>query len=355
MTDAPNNKPAKPHKRLRRFARGVAAFFLGLALAFVIAWWIMIRMPGTSYSGPLPPADAKLTALADELRGDIAGLAVDIGPRNVLDYPEKLSQAADRIEAQFKAAGYTVSRQEYEVGKHKCSNLEVEIPGAGHPDEIVVIGAHYDTAHVSPGANDNTSGVAATLALARKFSKTKPDRTLRFVAFVNEEPPYFQTERMGSWVYAKRCRERKEKIVAMLSLETIGYFSDEPNTQNYPPPFSFLYPSTGNFIGFIGNTSSRGLVHKAITTFRKNEQFPSEGAAVPASIRGVGFSDHWSFWQEGYPAVMVTDTAICRYPYYHTSQDTVDKIDFDRMARVVRGLESVVADLAGVQKRTESK
>ena len=212
-----------------------------------------------------------------------------------------------------------------------------------------MVGAHYDTASGAPGADDNTSGIAGTLALARKFSMAKPDRTLRFVAFVNEEPPYFQTERMGSWVYAKRCREKGEDVVAMLSLEMLGCYSDAPGSQKYPPPFSFLYPSRGNFIGFIGNTSSRRLVRQAIASFRQNERFPSEGAAVPGMIRGVGFSDHWSFWQEGYPALMVTDTAMCRYPHYHRPQDTIDKIDFDRMARVVRGLESVVADLAGVR------
>jgi hypothetical protein len=347
ISTAPSKKPTKPHKRRWRILRGVVAFFLGIVLAFVIAWWIMIRMPGSSFSGPFPPADAKLTALIDELRGDIAGLAVEIGERNVRNCPEKLEQAADRIEAQFKAAGYTVRRQEYEVAKHKCSNIEVEILGAAHPEEIVVVAAHYDTASGAPGANDNTSGIAATLALARRFAKTKPDCTLRFVAFVNEEPPYFQTDQMGSRVYAKRCREKKEKIVAMLCLETIGYYSDDPNSQNYPAPFSFFYPSKGNFIGFIGNTSSRSLVHQVITTFRQNEQFPSQGAAMLETIRGVAFSDHWSFWQEGYPALMVTDTAMCRYPYYHTPQDTIDKIDLDRMARVVRGLESVVADLAG--------
>jgi hypothetical protein len=314
-----------------------------------VAWWVMIRMPGTSYSGKLPAADARLTALATELRSDVAVLAVDIGERNVRNCPEKLAQAADHIESQFKAAGYKVSRQVYLVSDCKCANVEVELRGSVCPEEIVVIGAHYDTAPGAPGANDNTSGVAATLALARKFSHVKTDRTLRFVAFVNEEPPYFQTERMGSLVYARRCRERGEHIVGMLSLETLGCYSDAPNSQRYPPPFSLLYPSRGNFIAFIGNTSSRRLVRQAVAAFRQNEQFPAEGAAVPGAISGVGFSDHWSFWQAGYSALMVTDTAMCRYPHYHQPQDTIDKIDFDRMARVVRGLESVVANLVGRQ------
>ena len=229
----------------------------------------------------------------------------------------------------------------------KCCNVEAEIPGKTRPGEIVVVGAHYDTVVGTPGANDNTSGVAATLALARRFSKLENDRTLRFVAFVNEEPPYFQTDQMGSRVYARQCRQQGDNIVAMVSLETLGWYDDRPDSQNYPPPFGLLYPSTGNFIGFIGNTASRDLVRQAIGTFRQNEQFPSEGAALPEAIPGVGFSDQWSFWQEQYPAIMVTDTALFRYPHYHHAEDTIDKVDFNRMSRVVRGLEKVIAELVG--------
>ena len=307
----------------------------------------MIRMPGTSYQGELPAPDESLKSLGDELHREVQHLAVDIGERNVRNRPQQLAEAADYIEAQFKAAGYGVNRQEYEVSSTKCCNVEAEIPGRTRPEEIVVVGAHYDTVVGTPGANDNTSGVAATLALARRFSKRKNDRTIRFVAFVNEEPPYFQTNKMGSRVYARRCRQQGDDIVAMLSLETLGWYDDTPGSQNYPPPFGLLYPSTGNFIGFIGNTGSRDLVRQAIGTFRQNEQFPSEGAAMPEAIPGVGFSDQWSFWQEGYPAIMVTDTALFRYPHYHHVEDTIDKIDFDRMARVVRGLENVVAELIG--------
>jgi hypothetical protein len=148
-------------------------------------------------------------------------------------------------------------------------------------------------------------------------------------------------------MYAKRCRERDEHVVAMMSLETIGYYDDAPGSQNYPAPFGLLYPSTGSFIGFVGNVSSRALVRTVVGSFRKHEPFPSEGGALPEFIPGIGFSDHWSFWQEGYPALMVTDTAMFRYPYYHEPEDTIDKIDFEKTARVVRGLEKVLAELAG--------
>jgi hypothetical protein len=341
----------KKRKWRRRFFIAVCLLIIVVLIIPLFAWWVMIRMPGKSFSGALPPSDDQLEALEKELRSEIVNLASEIGDRNILNSPEQLAQAADYIESKFTSAGLKVKRQGYDVSGRHCDNLEVEIFGTGHPDKIVIIGAHYDTMIGTPGANDNASGIAAMLALARRFSNAKIDHTLRFVAFVNEEPPFFQTAEMGSWLYAKRCKERSENIVGMISLETIGYYSDTPGSQRYPPPFSLLYPSQGNFIGFIGNTASGDLVRKVVASFRQNEHFPSEGAAIPEIlIRAAGFSDQWSFWQEGYPALMATDTAMSRYAYYHKQEDTVDKICFDRMARVVRGLEKVIAELVGENK-----
>jgi hypothetical protein len=305
----------------------------------------MIGMPGKSYRGDLPPADDALVSLADELRRDVSHLAVDIGERNVQNRPQALAQSADWIEAEVQAAGLAPERQKYEVSGTTCCNVEAEIRGS--TQDIIVVGAHYDTRPGTPGANDNTSGVAATLALARTFAGRRTGRTLRFVAFVNEESPYAHTEKMGSRVYARRCRERGDKVVGMMSLETIGYYDDRPGSQKYPPPFGLFYPTTGNFIAFIGNLRSYHLVRRAVAAFRRGEPFPSEGAAVPEIVPRVRDSDHASFWHEGYPALMVTDTANFRYPYYHTPEDTIDKLDFDRMARVVRGLEKVVETLVG--------
>ncbi len=309
----------------------------------------MIRMPGKSHRGPLPLADDALRRLAADLRQHVAHLAEEIGERNVLHCPRELAQAAEYIEGDLNEAGYGVQRQEYEISGTTCCNLEVEIPGAARQDEIIVIGAHYDTVPGSPGANDNASAVAAMLSLARRFAGSDVERTLRFVAFVNEEAPYAHTEQMGSWVYARRCRDREEDVAAMLSLETIGYYSDSPGSQKYPRPIGVLYPSTGNFIAFVGNTRYGKLLRQVVGAFRKGERFPSLGGALPEAIADIGRSDHWPFWQEGYPALMVTDTAPFRYPHYHTSEDTVDKIDFERLARVVRGLERVVVALAGVK------
>lgn len=318
-----------------------------VVLVAAVAWWMMIHMPGRSYRGELPAADEDLASISDELRRVIACLAVEIGERNVLNRPHELARAADWIEAEFVEAGYTANRQEYEVSGCKCCNLEVEITGTTQPEEIVIVGAHYDTVPGTPGANDNTSGVAAMLALVRRFSNRRANRTLRFVAFVNEEQPYAHTEKMGSRVYTRRCRERGENVVAMMCLETLGYYDDTRGSQKYPQPFGLLYPSKGNFIAFVGNVRSRALVRKMVGAFRRGERFPSEGAAVPESVPRIGDSDHKSFWREGYPAVMVTDTANFRYPYYHEPEDTIDKIDFDRLARVVRGLEAVVRELVG--------
>ncbi len=181
----------------------------------------MIRMPLESFRGPLAPLSEREAGLRDRLQSDVETLAGTIGDRNVL-VPESLAAAARFIESSLKQAGYEVGRQEFVAAGVTCLNLEVEIRGRSLPDEIVVVGAHYDSVAGCPAANDNGSGVAATLALARSFASAAPARTLRFLFFANEEPPFFQTPEMGSWVYAKRCRQRHENVVAMLSLETIG-------------------------------------------------------------------------------------------------------------------------------------
>jgi Zn-dependent M28 family amino/carboxypeptidase len=306
----------------------------------------MIPMPGKSFRGPLPPLTAKQSALAAELRRDVVELAQTIGERNTQRYAE-LRRAADYVEKQLSVAG-GVTRHTYTASGKACDNLEVELRGIKSPDEIVIVGGHYDSVLGCAGANDNASGTAGVLALSRILANSAPARTLRFVAFVNEEPPHFRTPEMGSRAYAKRCRERNENIVAMLSLETIGCFSDDESSQKYPAPLGMFYPSTGNFIAFVGNLMSGSLVRHCVRVFRAKAAFPSEGAAVPGFLPGVGWSDHESFWEQGYSGVMVTDTAPFRYPHYHLEGDTPDKVDFDRCARVVDGVEQVVRELAGI-------
>jgi hypothetical protein len=304
--------------------------------------WFGCAMPGKSFTGALPPVTPSQQSLADELRRDVTKLAGDIGHRDTA-HPAALARAADYIEAQFKAAGLQPRRHPYDVDGQTVFNIDAEVKGRG--DEVVVVGAHYDSVRGAPGANDNGSGIAAVLALARRTAKDQPRRTLRLAAFVNEEPPYFQTEKMGSLVYARACKARGDKVAAMISVETIGCYSDAKGSQHYPAPLSMFYPSEGNFIAFVGNSGSGGLVKRIVAKFRRDVPFPSEGAVLPGSIEGVGWSDHWSFWQCGYPGVMVTDTAHFRYRWYHTMEDTPDKLDYERTARVVEGLEIVVRDL----------
>ncbi len=320
-------------------------FWLTLAAASAWLLWYMVTVPGTSYSGALKPLSAEQEALAASLRRHVA--AIGSREHNFMHYAE-LEAAARYIETTLSGFGYTPSAQHLRIEAGEVRNVEVEIKGGARATEIIVVGAHYDSVLGAPGANDNGSGVAAVLELARLMREDKLERTLRFVAFVNEEPPFFKSQAMGSRHYARRSKERGENIVAMFSLETIGYYSDRPGSQRYPFPLSFFYPSTGNFIAFVSNLSSRRLLHEALAAFRRHAEFPSEGVAAPAFIPGVDWSDHWSFWKEGYPALMVTDTAPYRYPHYHTAQDTPDKVDYERLARVVTGLHPMVRELAQI-------
>jgi Zn-dependent M28 family amino/carboxypeptidase len=253
------------------------------------------------------------------------------------------------LRRRLSQAGYTVTEQTYAIEGEAVSNIEADLVGSASADGAVIVGAHYDSVDGTVGANDNATGVAATLELARGLQGGHLRRTVRFVFFVNEEPPYFQTGRMGSVVYARKLKHDGVPVSAMISLETIGYYSDAPGSQKYPPLLNLLYPSRGDFIGFVGNSESRDLVRRATRAFRESAKFPSEGIAAPADWPGIGWSDQWSFWQEGWPGIMVTDTSPFRYPYYHTALDTPDKVDFERMARVVDGLRNVVVSLANEQ------
>jgi Zn-dependent M28 family amino/carboxypeptidase len=268
-------------------------------------------------------------------------LAGTIGERHVWR-SFALERAAQYIAGELTAHGYAPRRQTFEVAKVPVSNIEAILDGHARRDDIVVIGGHYDTVTGCPGANDNASGVAALLELAQRFAGKATPRTIRFVAFVNEEPPFFKTELMGSAVYANAAKARGERVTGMLALETMGYYSNEKGSQRYPSPIGALYPDVGNFIGFVANIRSARLLFKARRAFKRRTEFPLQSAALPDTIPGVGWSDHWSFWQAGFPALMVTDTAPFRYPWYHTAEDTPDKIDYDKLAMVVDGLEAIV-------------
>ena len=326
----------------------IAVFFALLGATFGVAWAVMVQMPGRSYRGELPPPDAANVALSHALQEDLRQLTYGIGERNVGDEPLALAQTADWLDDSLRKAGYEPERQTYEVHPDQvpCSNVEATLRGTSDPDAIVLVGAHYDTALGSRGADDNGSGTVALMAIERHFAGQPRHKTLRFVHFVNEEPPYFWSPDMGSVRYARRSKERGERIVAMISLESVGYYATAGGTQSYPFPMSALYPDRGDFIGIIGDLGSRALVRDAVATFRRTTAFPCEGAALPAKTPGVGWSDHEPFWNQGYSAIMITDTALFRNPNYHHASDGYETIDFDRMARVVGGVERIVEHLA---------
>jgi Zn-dependent M28 family amino/carboxypeptidase len=272
-------------------------------------------------------------------------LAGDIGERNVFA-PEALQRAAVYIEDEWGTMGYDVERLEYDVSGIRCANLVTTRKGSARSSEILLLGAHYDSVIGSPGANDNASGVAALLEIARMFHAVEPMLTVRFVAFVNEEPPFFWTHKQGSMVYAEAARRRGDDIRLMASLETIGCYSDQPGSQSYPPLFRLFYPNRGNFIGIVSDFGSRPAMQRLAEAFRAQSDFPLQTVSTFRFIPGVSWSDHRSFWRHGYPAVMVTDTAFYRYRHYHTPTDTADKLAFPKLAQVTLGLFEAVAVLA---------
>lgn len=272
-------------------------------------------------------------------------LAGDIGERNVF-HPQALHAAADYIEERWRGQGHAVGRQVYEVEGVRCANLAIERSGSERPGEVILVGAHYDSVMGSPGANDNASGVAALLELGRLFAAVEPESTVRLVAFVNEEPPFFFWRTMGSMVYAKAARERGDDIRLMLSLEMLGCFLDAPGSQRYPPPLRWFYPATGNFIAFVSNLRSRKLLRRTTAAFRAHSDFPAAQLAAFSLMPGIGWSDHQSFWRRGYRALMVTDTAFYRYRHYHSPLDTPEKLDYQSMARVTTGLYSALLALS---------
>ncbi|MGH1345605.1 MAG: M28 family peptidase [Nannocystales bacterium] len=304
------------------------------------------RMPGKSYAGPIPtrPPDR-----SERLMADVQVLAEEIGERNIQN-PEALGRAADHVEQRFHGCGYAeVRRQAFRVDGQEVVNLEAVLPGTMRPDEVIVVGAHYDSAPGTPGADDNASGVAALLELACELFQRSGQRSIHWVAYVNEEPPYFQTAEMGSVVHANAIAAAGVNVLGMVSLETIGYYRGEPETQHYPFPMGAFYPKKGDFLAFVGNRHSKHLLRRAITVFREHAFLPSEGGLAPSTIQGVGWSDHWAYWQHGFAAIMVTDTAPFRNRNYHETTDTPETLDPERLALAVEGLLPVVVDLARVR------
>ena len=325
----------------------VIVALVALAAAGYGALHYMTSMPGKPHRGALPPLTDAEAALAQSLERHIATIAAR--EHNVVHYDE-LEKVARYIEATLASFGYAVGRQEFLVNGKLVRNIDVAIEPAGRsadPD-VIVVGAHYDSVSGSPGANDNASGAAAVIELARLLRDlyTVGGKRIRLALFVNEEPPYFRTEAMGSLRYARALAQRNERVVAMYSLETIGFYSSDPGSQVYPAPFGLMFPDRGDFVAFVGMMGSRALVRETMRSFRTHTSFPTIGGVAPDFIPGIGWSDHWAFAEQGFQAVMITDTAPFRYPHYHQPSDTPDKVDAEKVARVVKGIERVIRDLS---------
>jgi hypothetical protein len=314
------------------------------ALSAAIAWY-MLGLPGTSFTGAPPPPSRAEEDLAQRLKRHVTAIASV--PHNVAHYAE-LEKSASYIESELASFGYAPQAQVFEADGRSVRNIEVVIEpaGVGPETESLIVGAHYDSFGNAPGANDNGTGTAAALELARLLKDAAPkDKRLRFVLFVNEEPPYDRTPNMGSWRYAQSLKERGERVAGMISLETIGCFSEEPGSQKYPPPFGLFFPSKANFIAFVALPGARGFLHQVVGPFRRHTDLPTIGGTAPDQFEGVGWSDHWSFAQFGYPGIMITDTALFRYRHYHKPTDTPDKVDYDKLARVTLGLAKTLHEL----------
>lgn len=321
---------------------------LGLLLAGAFLYSIVI--PRQPFTGELRPLDDEDLALAVRLEQHVR--AVASRPHNIAHY-EALLESAGYIEQQLRSYGLETISHSYTADEHVVRNIEVVIePPSGDDVSTYVIGAHYDAPDDSPGANDNGTGVAALLEIARALAGEWPGRTrhggsrLRLVFFVNEEQPYGKTELMGSWRHARDLEQSGEKVAGMIALETLGYFSDEPGSQNFPFPFGLIYPDVGNFVAFVGLPGSRKFLHHAIAAFRAHAAFPSIGGVAPGFLEGIDLSDHWAYREFGFPALMITDTAPFRNPYYHEPDDLPETVDYESLARITKALAAMARELA---------
>jgi hypothetical protein len=322
------------------------AVLAGLVILAIAGYLVMIDVKPT-VARPVPdPADrAEIQALEHRLMEHVRILGETIGERN-LHRPRALRAAADYIRQAWKTQGFEVGEERFEIMGQTCLNLMVERRGSTRPETLVLAGAHYDSVFGSPGANDNGTGVAVLLEMSRAARREASSRTLRFVAFVNEEPPFFRTDSMGSRRHARGARQRGEQIAAMFSLETLGYYSSAAGSQHYPFPFGAFYPRIGNFLAVVGNLRSRGVAVEFLRRFMAESDFPVEGIATFEWIPGIDWSDHSSFWEEGYPALMLTDTAPFRYPEYHSLRDLPEKINRSEFARAAHGIIQAVRRMA---------
>ncbi len=306
---------------------------------------LTMDMPGESYQGPILLTSEEIT-LRHRLQEHVHKLATEIGMRNTR-YPKALDEAASYVDSQLRSLRLETEHQDYRTSDgHRVRNIEAVMVGRDSKVSLV-IGAHYDTVDC-PGADDNASGVASLLEIARGITDREkiPRQSIRFVAFANEEPPYFYSDDMGSRVYANHLKASGERLLGMICLESLGYFSDDPGSQFIPPALApYFDHNRGDFIGFFSDNASRDFLKQFVGRFREHAEVPSQGLAASSLVQGIDFSDHESFQRLGYDALMVCDTAFMRNKHYHTEEDTPDKLDWTRFTKVTEGLTKAIMDL----------
>ena len=327
---------AERRRRIIRFMLLVALIFLLL----LIAVWFWVTQPLLSRA----TTNSERTVDPSRLEAHVRKLSVELTPRDA-SHIENLDQAAAYIKEEFSQTTVHVSEQAYRVQDRSYRNVIAQF--GPESAERIIIGAHYDAAGPLPGADDNASGVAGLIELARLLARQQPPLRVELVAFSSEEPPHFRTTAMGSSVHAESLRQQNVRVRAMFSLEMIGYFSDTRNSQFFPISLlNAFYPSTGNFIGVVGRFSDGLLARRTKAAMRNAAPLPVYSINAPRFVPGVDFSDQLNYWRAGYNALMITDTAFYRNRNYHTAQDTAEKLDYVRMAMVVEGVYAAVSDLA---------
>lgn len=320
-----------PH---RPTLRDAATLLLAALASAPVALWAVVTEPVWAASDAFEVEPAS----PERLKADVVMLVDELGPRHH-DNPENLDAVAKRIFERFKALGLTTAVQPVPSDVPNAANVIGRLGPATGP--LIVVGAHYDAYKETPGADDNASGVAGLLELARLLAAKPPPITVEFVAYANEEPPFFRSDEMGSRVHASSVVERD--LVLMLSLECLGFFSDEKGSQHFPfAPMRMFYPSRGDFIGVVGRSSQGAVVRDVKRAMLAQDGVAVEAIAAPTWIPGIDWSDHLAYWDEGFDAVMITDTAPNRNDAYHDPEDTPDRLDYVRMAAVIDGVAQVV-------------
>jgi len=322
----------------RRMARPMMLTILLLAMFSFVSLFARSRPGAGSPAVAVDPA---------RLEAHVRALAETFVPRDE-SHPENLDRAAAYIRRELQEAGGRVEEQPFEVGGTTYRNVIARF--GPETRERIVVGAHYDAAGPYPGADDNASGVAGLIELARLLGKSvkknAPRTQVELVAYTLEEPPHFAGSTMGSAYHAAALKRQGIPLRAMIALEMIGYFTDAPDSQRFPlPGMKRLYPTQGNFITVAGKLGQGALVRQVKKAMRSASPLGVEAISAPPSLPGVSLSDHRNYWEAGYPAVMITDTAFYRNDNYHTASDTPDTLDYKKMAMVVQGLHAAVMGL----------